>query len=391
MVLNALRLNGTTDPQYILNNPTFYPVAPPIGQLTGFLSSNAVTRIDSNLQAPRIIQSAIGVDRQLPKGVTLSVNFTDSRGVHQLRSRNINAPLPGTYNPAVPGSAVYPFPGGAIDQYESSGLFKQNQLSFNVRAPLSTKISLFGYYVYGHAHSNTDGSGTFPANSYDESTEWGRAAFDVRNRVFMGGTIVAPWGIRLAPMIVLSSAPPFNITIGKDLNGYSPVHRPAGLCDRPDGESGGDSLGRFRPESASRRSHHPTQLRHRVCKLFGQPPGQPHLGIRGTATAPAAPNRGGGGGGGPRGGGFGGPRGGGGPRGPGMGGGMLGGVDASKRFNITASVQARNLLNTVNPGSPVGNLTSPLFGQSTSLAGGGFGGASQTANRRLDLQLRLTF
>ena len=32
-------------------------------------------RIDSNLQAPRIIQSAIGVDRQLPKGISLSVNF----------------------------------------------------------------------------------------------------------------------------------------------------------------------------------------------------------------------------------------------------------------------------------------------------------------------------
>jgi hypothetical protein len=40
-------------------------------------------------------------------------------------------------------------------------------------------------------------------------------------------------------------------------------------------------------------------------------------------------------------------------------------------------------------GHPVGNLNSPLFGKSLSLAGGAFN--SQSANRRIDMQLRLSF
>jgi hypothetical protein len=50
---------------------------------------------------------------------------------------------------------------------------------------------------------------------------------------------------------------------------------------------------------------------------------------------------------------------------------------------------ARNLLNSVNPGLPVGNLSSPFFGQSISIAGGPF--SSGSANRRVDLQVMFSF
>ena len=105
----------------------------------------------------------------------------------------------------------------------------------------------------------------------------------------------------------------------------------------------------------------------------------------------ARPPAGGGGGRGFGGGGFGG---GGGGRGPG---GFFGGAATNRKYTITASLEARNLLNSVNPGTPVGIFTSPQFGQPQSLAGGGGGGpyggfgVSQTANRRLQLQLRFTF
>jgi hypothetical protein len=49
-------------------------------------------------------------------------------------------------------------------------------------------------------------------------------------------------------------------------------------------------------------------------------------------------------------------------------------------------VNARNAINHPNFGAPDGNLSSPLFGRSTGLVGGGNGG-----NRRLDLQLRFDF
>jgi len=84
---------------------------------------------------------------------------------------------------------------------------------------------------------------------------------------------------------------------------------------------------------------------------------------------------------------------------------MFGGASSGKRYNMTVSVQARNLLNNVNPSQPGGNLGSPLFGISTHLGGGfgprpggggggpggGGGGGGAAANRLVELQLRLSF
>jgi hypothetical protein len=59
------------------------------------------------------------------------------------------------------------------------------------------------------------------------------------------------------------------------------------------------------------------------------------------------------------------------------------------RYSLTFSISARNLLNSLNPGPPVGNLSSPFFGQSISIGGGPFSSAS--ANRRVDLQVMFSF
>lgn len=68
------------------------------------------------------------------------------------------------------------------------------------------------------------------------------------------------------------------------------------------------------------------------------------------------------------------------------------GASTGKRYNLTLSIQARNLLNTVNPAAPNGNLSSPLFGVSTQLAGFfGPGGGGAAGNRRVELQLRFSF
>src|SRR5260370_38217743 len=83
-----------------------------------------------------------------------------------------------------------------------------------------------------------------------------------------------------------------------------------------------------------------------------------------------------------------------GPRGQG---GPVGGAPAEKRYNVTVSLNFQNLLNTVNLAPPVGNLSSPSFGQSLGLGGsfggfGGFGGGSTGAgNRRIYAQVRLNF
>src|SRR5207247_2018467 len=66
-----------------------------------------------------------------------------------------------------------------------------------------------------------------------------------------------------------------------------------------------------------------------------------------------------------------------------------GGGSSSRPYNLTFSISARNLLNSLNPGPPVGNLSSPYFGQSIAIGGGPFSSAS--ANRRVDLQVMFAF
>jgi hypothetical protein len=76
------------------------------------------------------------------------------------------------------------------------------------------------------------------------------------------------------------------------------------------------------------------------------------------------------------------------------GGGMRGGGDnggSENRYNLTLSIQARNVLNNVNLATPVGNLSSALFGQSTQTAGGFGPGGSDANNRRIEFQLRFNF
>ena len=74
-----------------------------------------------------------------------------------------------------------------------------------------------------------------------------------------------------------------------------------------------------------------------------------------------------------------------------------GGGNAPAKYNLTVSVNFQNIFNHVNLGPPVGNLSSPSFGEPVGLAGsfggfGGFGGGSTGAgNRRIYLNLRFTF
>ncbi len=184
-------------------------------------SPQTIQLLDSRLHAPYILQEAFTVERQLPKNTTLSESYVNSHGLHELRSADINAPLLGAY----PLSGVMnPFTGQSYGTdpvllMQSSGLFNQWQLITNVRSQLSKRVSLNGFYMYGRAYSNTDGVNTLSANPYSMQGEYGPSSLDERNRVFVGGTINAWWGILAAPFFTANSGAPFNIITGTDLFG----------------------------------------------------------------------------------------------------------------------------------------------------------------------------
>ncbi len=401
LTLQARRVNGVVQQQFVVGAPNFFPAVPSVATLNAALRPQAIRLVDSNLRAPALYQTALGIERQLPKNITLAINYTNSRGVHTLRSRNINAPLPGSITATNPnGNRPFGVAAGNLFLYESTGIFKQNQLIVNSSARVSPKFTMFGFYMLNFARGNTDGPGTFPADQYDLSSEWGRTAFDVRHRSVMGGMITLPYKVSLSPFMIASTGGPYNITAGRDLNGDTQ------FTDRPALASGpGPNV--VRAPWGQYFNINPTSADAIIARNYGQAPGQFNMNLRlsrtwgfGTtkeaaaaAGGPDGPRMFGGmpGGGGPPGGGP--PGGGGGMRGgPGGGGpgGMFGGGGVpGKRYALSLSVSARNVLNRVNLGAPLGTATSPLFGTSTSLAGGFF--ANATANRRLDMQLRLTF
>jgi hypothetical protein len=67
------------------------------------------------------------------------------------------------------------------------------------------------------------------------------------------------------------------------------------------------------------------------------------------------------------------------------------GAASGKKYNLTLSASARNLLNHPNYTTPSGDLSSPFFGVYRGLSGFGPFGSPTTYNRKVDIQLRLTF
>ena len=383
LLLNTNRLNGFTQLQFIVPAPIdFYPNVPPVNQLPP-QTAPTIYQINSRLRAPYVLQGAVSVERQLTRNANLSVSYLHSRGVHQFVSWNANAPLPGT--PFSDGPRPDPAAGN-IYQYASEGVFNQNQLITNFNVRMGARLSLFGYYALNYVNADTAGSSSFPSNQYDLGVDYGRAAYDVRHRVFMGGTIAMPYAFRLSPFMIVTSGAPYNVTAGQDLSGDSLFNdrpafapNPAGACLSP---------------TAACHYVVPTQPYVPIPVNYLTGPTHFTLNLRLSKTFGFGPERGGNGasgvpGGGPGGGGHGGGPHGGGGFGRAMGGPMLLGPASSRRYALTFSVNARNVLNRVNLATPVGNLTSPLFGESNALAGGPF--SSSAANRKLELQVSFNF
>jgi hypothetical protein len=369
---------------FSLNGVTNVPTA---DSLEAFAAPQIVRRIAPDFQAPTFVMTAINFERQLPSKFTMFLVAFNYRGKHLLRVRNINAPLPGTYDPANPDTSVRPFGNiGDIYYYESSAKFNDYRFFGGVRRQMSKGFSLFANFGTGKGKTDTDcifGSigSCFPADSYDASSEYSRVSFIPSANFFFGGTFILPrLKVNLNPFVVYSSGRPFNIITGQDTNG--------------------DGLFTERPAFATAQTDPRDVKRTRFGDFDLNPdPGQPliprnyglgpsffsvNLGISRAfmfgnvpAASAAAPSSA--------------------PAGAAPAGGAAkpaNGPAPEKRYTLTFSVNIQNLLNTTNLSNPIGNLSSPRFGESTSVSGGfGFGpsGSASAGNRRIQVQVRFGF
>jgi hypothetical protein len=418
--------NGVNQLQYTVYNPTFYPNIPNLSTLSP--GQNAIYRVDPRLRADYSMQSAIGVERQLPHSTTVALTFTNNRSEHLAQTVPINTPLPGTFNPLQPLSAAnglfpYGYSAGNIWEYEGGGIMRQQIVMANFNTQFSRRVSLFGNYSWTHAR-DLPGS---PTDPYDFMLDYGRSNFDRKHNFQLTGSVLGPKSVRFAPFVTLRSGQPYDVLTGQDLFGDTETNVRAGLSSATCAGFSGSNVVRTgdtvcSPYGSFTTAVSATNLSNLVARNYLTMPGLFSINLRVYRVfgfGPIAGNRAqpgdSGGRGGMGGGGFGGPGGGGGGRG-GPGGGMRmggggggrggmggGGGNTEHRFNLTLSAQFENLLNHFNPGGYQGVITNPFFLQATAVntgfggggpGGGGFGpggGGSVANNRRVQLSLRLSF
>jgi len=407
-VLNTYRYNGFGQQNYDISSAAAKndPVALALAQQalayystsTGFpplslLAANgqAVYKIDGNLRGSYMIQSAASIERSLPGRTTMTVNVTDSRGVHDMRTRQINAPFPGT--------STLPYPDQSyIYLYEDSGIYKELQVVTSANTRLNSHISLNGFYAWSDYHSNTNG---LLSDQYNAALDWGRAAIPT-NRVNIFGTVGLPFGWTGSPIFSWNSATRYNITSGYDFNGDGVNNdrpafaAPGADCNSPTIKC--TAFGNFNIAPGPGDTIIPIN--------YGVGPSQWRVDLRLSRNFGWGEKKGAGGGpqGGP-GGGYGGPRDGGGPRGGGGGprggfggpGGGFGGFGSvsgvAHKYTLGLTIQATNIFNHVNLANPIGSLNSPFFGESLNAVsfGQGLGSGGVTGNRRIQFTLRFNY
>jgi hypothetical protein len=366
-----------------------------------------LVQISPTYHSPYTQQLGASIERQLTKTVTVTGTYLHSFGVHQIVTRDANpyTPVPGTtyYNQST-GPRLNPNL-GIIQEYYPEAVFKQNQMILNVNARVSPKLGFFGFYNLSFANTNGAGGfggGSFASNSYNLSQDYGRAAFVNRNMLFLMGNYTGPWALRFNPFLIARSGRPYNVVSGTDLTGDNfvndrPAYADASLCTPGQDQYFQTQFGCLNSLPGPGDALVPMNL--------GNGPASVALNVRLSKTIGVGPKVEGSGGvsgggfggpGGPHGGGRGGPGGGLGPGGLGGGGrggpgGMMGPAGTGHKYNLTFSLEANNVFNNVNYGTPIGTLGSSEFGRSTSLANGPFSGPGGSTSRRMFFQAVFAF
>ncbi len=376
---------------FVVTNPTGYtetspgnPVKPPTP--TSGASAPTYSTLNPNFHAAIDMQGAIGVDRQISKGVTGNVTYLYSRGVHDYLSNNVTAPFFDGASNTYPTTPLTP-PSQNINQYQSGGVYREQQVIATVNARLK-QFSIFSFYTFTNAKGDTSGVGHFASNASDPGQDYGPTTFDIRNRFLILGNVNLPYAISFAPFFVYNSGTPYNIKIGSDLTANNqfnarPTFAPVSNCNA------GTNPTRYFNSPYGCLDANPIGTNEKIVPYgLGTGPSNYSLNLRVSKVIGFGPRiKGGGGGGGFHG------------HGPGLGGRGLSGnqggpgrLDASipRKFNLTLSVFAQNVLNRQNLGVPNGTLTSPFFGKSQSLASGFFG-PSTAGNRSIFLNAGLNF
>lgn len=220
--------------------------------------STSLYVLDPEYQSPYNISPQVTLNQELPASMRVTVSYRLNLGIHQQRTRNINAPFPGT---ALPDEILdlprnqqrevvdqlrpfYPIIGN-INQIESTGRSESRTLT--IRFQRRRQIELFGFRFSGnfnYTHRSSDDDNDF-ANPYVR--EWGRSRRDhevrsqftmrmpesggIENRFLKTMADATYSGTNVNFSLRANTGRLYSIRSGLDLNGdQSTRDRPAGIA-----------------------------------------------------------------------------------------------------------------------------------------------------------------
>jgi hypothetical protein len=374
-VINAIHENGIYGEEFAGPCPpcSYYPYSPnPPSTVSPGLVPTVVT-IDAHFHAALDMQTGIGVDRQITHRIMANVTYLYTRGVHQYLENSVNAPAfdASTYAVTGPPAAINNY------QFQSGGVYRQNQLIFTLNTQLK-RLGLNANYMLNQAKSDTQDAYYFPSVPQDPGIDYGRAAFGYRQRVLLVGSWNAPLGVSVSSLLVAQSGTPYNLTIGDDATANNQFNaRPTyGTCGAANvmatqyGCLDTDPAGKGEPLVPYGAGIGPANavVHLRLSKVMGVGPrvvtaaeGQSYQ------TGSSVSGRGLSGGNGS----------------------VRLDESAPRRYNLTFVLSAANLFNLVNLSPPNGVLLSPLFNKSQALAPG-FQSATP-GNRAISFQTSFSF
>jgi hypothetical protein len=345
-LLPSVRQNGVNQLAYFVKSPTFYSaypsMPPPLSLLTE--TEPTIYRVDPRLKTSRTLVSSITAERTIGHIGNIAVNYLEADGRRQYLLLNANAPLPGTYNPSDPTSGVRPFGGTQnIYQYTAEGTGHAQMFFTNLNLNPTRRLYLFAFYVAQRDHSDANGTSWFASNPYNIRQDYGRDDSDTAQSFYTGAAINLPYGFTVQPFISARSGRPFNITTGTDLNGDTIYNdRPAFATDLSRPSVVRTSYGNFDTAPMSSQTIIPYNYGHGSALLWVdlQASEAFHVGPRAAMRATPQSSTG-----------------------------SANRASHQERpWMLSFSVEAQNLFNHVNPGQPIGVLSSPLFGQTLSVA-----------------------
>lgn len=316
--------------QYFINDGDAldtFPVVPSIDALERFALPRIERFIDADAQTPLQGLFNINISKKLPSDFSINFSYSRTNGARQQLSRNINAPLAGTFDSLNPDSAVYPSgkEKGFVYRTSSEGKSRTDWFNFVLYIPSRKYLQTEFRYNFGKSKNDLVGGGGSPFDADDFSREYGFDQRDGRHSVGFTASSELPFGVGVTNFFNFASGTRFNIFTGRDTNG--------------------DGFFTERPAFASDLTK-PNLVKTEYGILDPNPSPTDAIVPRNLARGPATFNLdtifdksfG-----------FG-----------------AGKNSKQSRYSINISVYVRNILNINNKGNPIGNMASPNFLRQTS-------------------------